>query len=139
MGAGWIRIDMSWADVQPENASTYNWSGLDSVVAAASARHIKILAILDYTPAWASVAGCTDGSKCAPASDAQFATYASAAVSRYMPQGVQDWEIWNEPNLEGSWQPAPSAEDYTQLLEASYTAIKKVEPSATVITGVSDH
>jgi polysaccharide biosynthesis protein PslG len=135
LGVGWIRIDMSWADVQPQNAQQYNWGSLDRVVAAATQRHIKILAILDYTPAWARPTDCATSQKCAPASDSQFATYATAAVRRYAPQGVQTWEIWNEPNLEGFWQPAPNPLAYTHLLQASYKAIKQIDPASTVITG----
>jgi polysaccharide biosynthesis protein PslG len=135
LGVNWIRIDMSWADVQPDNASHYNWQALDAIVNGASARHIKVLAILDYTPAWARAAGCSTSQKCQPAHDSQFAAYTTAAVKRYAPKGVCTWEIWNEPNLQGSWQPAPNPLAYTKLLQASYRAIKRVEPASTVITG----
>jgi hypothetical protein len=134
LGVNWIRIDMSWPDVQPQDARHYSWSALDRVVAAANSHKVNILAILDYTPAWARLTGCAS-QKCAPANDSQFAAFASAATKRYASQNLHDWEIWNEPNLEGSWQPAPSPAAYTKLLQASYTAIKQADPHATVISG----
>ena len=35
VGATWVRIDLSWADVQPEGPGTFHWAGLDRVVTAA--------------------------------------------------------------------------------------------------------
>lgn len=136
LGVNWIRIDIAWPDVQPTNATSYNWSMVDPVVKAAHAHHLNILATLAYTPSWAAVAGCNDASqKCAPESDAQFAAYATAVVQRYKGDGVNAWEIWNEENNLGFWMPAPNPTGYTQLLAASYAAIKKVEPQSTVLVG----
>ena len=57
-------------------------------------------------------------------------------VSRYGPGGlfwklrpfvpdrpVRSWQIWNEPNLDKYWEPAPSAEGYADLLILSADAI----------------
>jgi hypothetical protein len=134
MGVGWIRFDMPWNDVAPNGPGAYNWSGYDRTVDAANARHINSLIILDYTPAWARPAGCNAGSKCAPADPAQFAQYAAAAVSHFKSRGVKAWEIWNEPNT-SSWSPSPNVAQYTTLLKLTYTAIKGVDASATVLTG----
>jgi hypothetical protein len=135
MGVTWIRMDFSWADVQANGPGSYDWSGIDRVVATSRADHLKILATLAYTPSWAGISSCDTSQQCAPASDSQFATFVTAAVTRYAPEGVHTWEIWNEPNLEGFWQPAPSALNYTHLLESSYTAIKAVDSSSTVLSG----
>ncbi len=137
MGVGWIRIDVSWADVQPQDAQHYDWSGLDRVITSANRHHIQILGILAYTPVWAAPSSCPvrSSQKCAPSSDAQFAAFASAAVQRYAPQGVHDWEIWNEPNLQGFWEPAPSPRAYTNLLKAAFMAIKSKDSKAMVVSG----
>lgn len=136
LGVTWIRIDIPWATVQPNSAKQYTWSEIDPVVKAASAHHLKILATLAYTPSWAAVSDCNDVSqKCAPASDSQFASYVTAVVNRYKDSGVDAYEIWNEENNEGFWMPAPNPASYTQLLEASYGAIKKVDPYVPVLVG----
>jgi polysaccharide biosynthesis protein PslG len=136
LGVRWIRIDVAWPAVQPNSSTQYDWSTYDRVMAAAAAHHLKVLGTLAYTPSWAAASGCNDSTqKCAPASDSQFANFAASVVARYGKNGVSAWEIWNEPNNEGFWMPAPNPQAYTQLLMASYTAIKKVNPMAMVISG----
>lgn len=131
---GWIRIDMAWDDVEPNNSSTFRWAHLDRVIAAANARNIKVLPILDYTPLWARPSDCTWSDKCAPADPTQFAAFVRTAVTRYAPQGITTWEVWNEPNNVSFWEPAANVQNYTALLEDSYIAIKSIEPSSTVIS-----
>ena len=134
LGAGWLRFDMAWSDIQSGGPSNYNWTRYDVVVDAANARGLQILAILSYTPAWARPAGSPDDDKYAPSNPQDYANFAAAAVGRYAPKGVKHWEIWNEPNIIGFWKPQPDAVKYTALLKAAYTAIKQVDPSAMVIT-----
>lgn len=134
LGLTWLRFDIDWTYVQPQNATTYNWTDVDRVIAAANVRHIKILAILDDAPLWARIAGCSSA-WCPPANSAAFALFASAAVQRYAPLGVHSWEVWNEPNLWSFWQTGANVVAYTNLLQAAYAAIKSQDPSATVVTG----
>ena len=61
-------------------------------------------------------------------------SFAAAVAQRYAPQGVQDFEIWNEPNNMVFWLPAPNPAAYVQLLQAADTDIKAVDPGAFVIT-----
>jgi hypothetical protein len=56
-----------------------------------------------------------------------------ATVARFAPQGVHTWEVWNEPNQAGFWSPQPDPDQYYRLLVASYRAIKKADPQATVL------
>jgi hypothetical protein len=136
LGIGWLRFDIQWDNVQPTNSASYNWGSIDPFVAAAAAHHIKLLAILDYTPQWAKISTCTFATdRCAPASTGPFAAFAKTAVERYAGQGISDWEIWNEPNSDTDWSPAASPSGYTALLKVAYVAIKSTDPSAMVITG----
>ena len=137
LGVGWLRIDMDWGHVQPNDSSNYSWGNIDTFVAAANAHNIKVLAILDYAPAWAQSSSCPGGTlNCPPNDPQQFATYAKAAVARYAPQGVHTWEIWNEPNLGSAWQPSgANAQQYVNLIKAVYPAIKSADPTAIVMTG----
>lgn len=134
LGVGWVRMDFSWASIQPATSSVYDWTNIDRVVAAANARNIKVLPILAYTPAWARPSGCND-EKCAPADPAKFATFAAQAAKRYAPLGIHTWEIWNEPNISVFWQPAPDASKYSNLLIAASVAIKIQDSQAKIITG----
>jgi hypothetical protein len=48
---------------------------------------------------------------------------------------VAAYEIWNEENGSRFWPSGPNAAAYTQLLKASYPAIKAADPSALVVFG----
>lgn len=135
-GVGWLRFDMSWYDVQRNNNSTYDWAPLDRVVAAVNAHHMKMLPILLATPAWARITSCSYNNEfCAPKDPAQFATFAGEAVKRYAPQGIHQWEIWNEPNMGNYWQPKGNVVGYSDLLKATAVAIRKQDPQAIIVTG----
>jgi hypothetical protein len=133
MGMTWVRFDVEWPNVQPDNSSQQHWNDYDKVVKAARAHNLKVLIILDYTPGWARVDGC-DNTQCAPRDPNEFAAFASKAVKRYAPMGVQAWEVWNEPNNAVFWQPQVDAGAYTKLLQASFKAIKQADPNARVLT-----
>lgn len=135
LGVTWIRIDVDWSVVQRRDADTYDWSRLDTVVAAAEKRNLHVLAILVYTPPWARSADCTNSNRCPPANPATFAHFTSIAVKRYAPQGLHTWEIWNEENTRGSWMPAANPVQYTALLKAGYVAIKEEDATAAVLSG----
>jgi polysaccharide biosynthesis protein PslG len=135
IGLGWMRFDISWSDVQPTTSTSYQWGNLDRVVAAANARHIRLLPVIGYTPKWARPSNCQDSNKCAPANVEQFAIFVRAAALRYGSQGIREWEIWNEPNLVGFWKPQPDVARYAALLKAASTAIKSAVPGAFIITG----
>ncbi|NAZ88459.1 glycoside hydrolase 5 family protein, partial [Kineococcus indalonis] len=132
-GAKSIRFDVAWPTVQPTAGSARNWAPVDRVVSAANARGLQMLPIIDYTPAWARVPGCTVPA-CAPADPRAFAAFAGEVVQRYAPAGIRVWEVWNEPNV-GSWAPRPDPAAYARLLVATSAEIKRRQPSATVVTG----
>lgn len=135
LGAKWIRVDFSWADIQAGGKTSYSWDRYDKVVLESKARNIKVLGILGYTPTWARPASCTSNDKCAPTNPNDFGTFANAAASRYKDTVVQHWEVWNEPNITTFWQPQPNVQAYVNLLKIAYTNIKSANPNATVITG----
>jgi hypothetical protein len=132
-GAAWVSFDFDWSTVQHEGPTSYNWAPLDWVVSAANARGLKVLAIPDYTPSWARGAG-TDN-KFPPTSNGDYINFVTAAVTRFAPQGVHTWAIWNEPNNPDFWKPNPDVAAYAELLKATYPEIKTLDPSAVVLTG----
>ncbi len=135
LGAKWVRFDFVWSDIQSGGRNSYNWSRYDAVVAAANARGLRVLGILGYTPTWARPSTCTGSDKCAPANPDDFGVFARAAAQRYTSQGVNHWEIWNEPNIVNFWQPQPNVLTYAALLKSGYTNIKSVNVNATILTG----
>lgn len=135
IGAKWVRFDISWNSLQPNDPEVYNWSTFDRVIDEANKRGIKCVVILDNTPKWARIPGCTLNERCAPEDNNTFASFSQAVVNRYSKRGVKFWEIWNEPNHVGSWGQTPDVIAYIDLLKKTYTAIKQEDPNAIVISG----
>ncbi|MFZ0229145.1 MAG: cellulase family glycosylhydrolase [Mycobacterium sp.] len=130
-----LRIDANWESVQYGGPGTYDWTKLDQAVRLARAAGFSIDLIVDGCPPWAALPGTADDTSPQPASAAQFAGWAAAVAARFGPKGVGIFEIWNEPNSAASWPPAANPAAYTKILVASYAAIKKVDPSALVVSG----
>jgi hypothetical protein len=108
---------------------------LDQVVASIQQVGLSADFIIDGCPPWAAVSGAQGVEFAQPASSATFAKWAGAVAARYGTKGVKYFEIGNEPNLSGSWEPKPDPAAYTADLIAAYAAIKAVDPSAIVISG----
>jgi hypothetical protein len=134
LGIDWIRVDLSWADIQWDGPDQYLWNRFDRVVAAARSHHLQVLATIAYTPPWARQPGCSTPS-CPPADPARFADFARLAAARYAPLGVHQWEVWNEPNGGGFWIPRADPAAFTKLLVTTAAAIKGVDPKATIVLG----
>jgi hypothetical protein len=128
----WVRVDINWDQIQSGGPSSYNWSAVDRVVQGATARGVKVLGTILYTPSWARPSGTSGTYGPDPA---VYANFASIAVQRYAAMGVHTYEVWNEPNVTAFWTSKPDPAAYTRLLKAAYPAIKGADSTATVLTG----
>lgn len=131
-GVDTIRIMLPWAGAEPVD-DTFDWAAVDRMIDSAGAHGIKVLATINTTPDWAAVPG-QQIYTAAPADLEAYGDFVSAVATRYQGK-VADYEVWNEPNYEGFWEPTPDAAAYTALLKIAYTAIKAADPNATVIGG----
>ena len=147
-GINKIRCDLSWWTVQPYNATTWDWTNFDNVVQIAAYFGVEVLFVPGYTPPWARPnpipAGTIDPSHVPPVRYLHYAYFVYEAAQRYSPNGanrpagfvgsVTKWEIWNEPNIVGFWNPVNPVR-YSVFLAASAAIIHWIEPTATVISG----
>jgi hypothetical protein len=125
-GIGWIRIDFIWAVVEPQRG-VFDWKLYDALVAAAQQRGLSILAILAYTPQWA-----TDGPEVTgvPRDAADWQDFCARAAKRYRGK-IGAWEVWNEPDLPKFW--AGSRQQYWDtILIPGADAIHGADPQAKV-------
>lgn len=104
-GVRWVRID------------TPGDFRFNNFVQAATANGIAVDAVLQ---GWTT-----------PLTQSAFSAFAAQAVATLQPLGVNTYEILNEPNCD---EYCLSASSYTQILRASYSAIKAADPAATVLT-----
>ncbi len=126
-GIRWLRMDLFWGEVERE-PGRYTFTAYDGLVAKARAAGMRLIFILDYGhPRY-------DGGRSPHTAEgrAAFARFAAAAARHYRGQGVV-WEIWNEPNLAQFWFPAPNADHYAQMALAAAEAIRRADPTATII------
>ena len=133
MGAPWIVEFFPWAYYQGSDGDIA-WQHPDQVVNHAHAQGLTIIARMGLTPDWARPADTPLTYLDDEAYD-DFAAFAAAFASRY--QGKVDYLIiGNEPNLSYEWGYRPAtAEDYVNLLEVVYPAVKEANPDMQILAG----
>lgn len=173
-GVQTLRLPFDWSsaqpyqhesDVPPARASQFqnvggvptNFSTIDRIVGLAAARKLALLPVVVYAPPWD--AEHQNDLASPPKSDAPYAAFMTALVNRYGPHGVfwsqnpsiprvpiENWQIWNEPNLPDHWSDQPSLRStasvpaYVRLLRAAHNAIRAADPHATVVlAGLPDY
>jgi hypothetical protein len=132
LGFNWAKGYINWATVEPEQ-DQFRWVDPDNVVKAFGDQQVKIVMRVHGTPGWARPPDSPLSHP--PANMAHFADFMTELVTRYKGQ-VAAYEIWNEPNLDYEWgylTPDPAA--YTKMLQTAYTAVKRIDPDALVISG----
>ena len=139
LGVDLVRVNVRWNETalrRPRRPTrhtdrAYRWNAADALLNALQDHRIAAVVTLVGTPRWANGGR---GPNWAPTNPNTFASFAYAAARRY-PQ-VRHWVIWNEPNKDWSLRPT-TAETYVRLLNAAYTAIKRVNPRDQVAGGVT--
>lgn len=155
LGVTWVRIIASWHRIQPKENGTYDWSDTDAAVQLAKKYGMKVLMQVSGTPEWASDANKLSNTEkeiweangmyiasFAPkaAYYADFAKFMGDVVHRYAPQGISNFEVWNEPGNPGFWHdsltnPKPNPENYTHFLKLAYIAAHKANPNVNILAG----
>ena len=154
-GSESVRVLFNW-DLAERVKGQYNWSRIDALVRNAAKRHMSILAVVEYAPAWAKIYPKNVAS---PPKDSAFGSYTAflrAAINRYGSNGtfwnqldnltlpktpVLDWEIWNEIEIGFHWYRGPNkppwravdAQRYVRLLKPSYATVHATDPHARVV------
>jgi hypothetical protein len=138
MGARWVRIDMSWATLQPTSRTSYDMAWgvpfMDRIIKMANDRGLRVLGMLWLTPRWAQP---THGERSSPANPADYGRALAWAAKRWQGK-VQAWEVWNEPNSSDFWV-TESPVQYTRLLCAGFNAVQRSGSTAGIIFGGTVH
>jgi hypothetical protein len=148
-GADVVRVDVAWSSLELEGKG--RWSRayahrLDSFVRNARSRGLRVIAVLNETPCWASKApralraGCVGdwwnrGVTRYPPRRARDYADAAVYVARRWGSSLEALEIWNEPNATVFLRSPDQVRDYARLVRASYQRIKRVVPRLTVLAG----
>lgn len=135
MGFGWVKQIFAWRDLEQIEKGHYDWYRSDLIIGMIEEHNLKLLVRLDHQPFWAQEDGGAVPLPSAPPKNYQdFGDFCFAFADRYKGR-VGAYEVWNEPNLAREWgnQP-PNPAEYVKLLAACYTAIKKADPAAIVLS-----
>jgi len=146
--AGLLRQTFDWADIE-RAPGRYDFARYDALMAAAAARGLQVLPVLFNPPGWHS-AGPPHPSRRGtfpPRHPADLGVFAAVVARRYGPGGsfwrghpgmtadpIRSWQVWNEPSLPVYWPTGPSPAAYARLLKATATAIRGVDPRATIVS-----
>lgn len=131
LGAKRIRLQAGWAKCEPA-PGTYAWEWLDAVVADAVSQGVKPWLELSYgNPAYpgGGDTGLGGGFPSSPEALAAWDRWARALVARYRDR-VDEWEIWNEPDLNRTG--TASVEAYVDLFIRTATSIRELQPAARI-------
>lgn len=122
----WIRLDFSWAEIEPSKGQ-FAFTRYDQIVSEAHRRGLSIYAGLGGTPAWAG-----SGDKKSPPSDASaWSAFVARVVERYKNE-IKYWGMWNEPNETDFW--SGSEQQYTELiLKPGSAAARNVDLSCNIV------
>ena len=132
IGIKWSREEMSWnyIDSQP---GQWRFDRYDTAVDVAYSHGISLFGLLDYCVEWASPAPPDAENRwCWMPEINAWKNYVHHVVDRYKDK-IKHWQVWNEPNISGFWQPEPNFVDYTELLKASFEIIKNIDAEAKIL------
>ncbi|MGC9335905.1 MAG: cellulase family glycosylhydrolase, partial [Anaerolineae bacterium] len=136
-GFNWVKQGFAWREIEGNGKGKFDWSATDRIVDQAEAIGLHLIARLDSDPTWASGRSYPNANEIimTPPRDYQdFADFCTALARRYKGR-IAAYQIWNEPNLSREWGgQAPDPEGYVRLLKVGYEAIKRVDPSAIIIS-----
>lgn len=153
LGVGIYQMSISWASVAPTRPErprspsdpAYHWpTELDTAIALAKMRGIRVSVNLTFAPKWANG---HDQRRWAPRNPEDFADFAAAAARRF--PYVRYWQIWSEPSRRQNFMPLAQVHSrrplarrekrgprlYSRLLDASYQAIHRVARNDLVVGG----
>lgn len=131
MGASWVVEYFPWAYYEP-SPGRFDWTHADLVVDHARRQGLRLIARLDFVPAWARPRDTTPRYL----DEDHFDTYA-----RFVGEFVRHYRgrisyvvIWNEPNLSFEWGYRPvDPAAYVRLLRLAYARAKAADPEVQVL------
>jgi hypothetical protein len=145
-----VRTEIPWSAFEPKSPGVVEPAAIaaaNRLMSDAAKANIKVIALVDSTPCWAStapaslLASCSGGQASTanawpPREASAFGAFAGWLASQYGEQ-LAAIEIWNEPDqanqdyLAGPDKP----QHYAELLRAAYPAIKRADSNIVVLAG----
>ena len=148
-GATGTRVEIKWKQIQPSapvpgQPVEYDWRWNDNKLRLIGEAGIQMLATIEFANEWAVEPGLPSCGPINPEYMEDMVDFLKALVTRYKepPYNIKFWELDNEPDStvawgenigQGCWGLYPDR--YVELLSHAYTAIKEIDPQATIVMG----
>ena len=142
-GVGTLRINLVWGAVQSGPAAVFDWTHYDELIGNAARAGIRVLPTVYSSPPWSAVHEYYPPSR---RTRREYGNFVRAAAARYGRRGtfwtehpdilrlpIRDWQLWNEPNLQGFWLPKLSPKSYVRLLRVFRHAVRSGDRSGRVL------
>lgn len=145
-----VRIELPWSQFEPQAQGRLDPATVamtDRLMQDASKAHLKVIALVDSTPCWASTAPASLLAACAPEAPGHSAAWPPKSAASYgkfvgwlarrYGKELAAIEVWNEPDQANQdYLTGPSKpKHYAELLRAAYPAIKHADAQVKVIAG----
>ena len=131
LGAKGVRLQAGWAKCE-KTKGVYSWEWLDAIVNDAVAQGVRPWLEFNYGNtiyAGGGGTGLGDGFPSSPEALAAWDKWCRALVERYKDR-VNQWEVWNEPDLNNDGTAPVGA--YVDLYIRTATMVREVQPSGRV-------
>jgi hypothetical protein len=132
-GFVWVKQRFEWRNIEKTKKDAFEWYEAERIVDAVNKAGLGMVVRLDNQPEWARRDKIFP--KTGPSDQMEdWKDYVEAVVEKFKGK-IAAYEIWNEPNISREWGDAtPDPVAYTEMLKVAYTAIKKEDPNALVIS-----
>ncbi len=155
VGATWVRVAVFWAELQPTEETTIDWTPVDAGFQRLADLGLRPIVVLRAIPPWAATEHPTlhDHPSCGPVRADKMDAYldfVETLVRRYSrpPYNVKYWEVYNEPDKIHRLYPGVDIggcfgeiwyDDYVRILRSVYQRVKAVDPESVVVFGGVAH
>ncbi|MBT4818155.1 MAG: hypothetical protein HON70_20780, partial [Lentisphaerae bacterium] len=146
-GFKWIRLWDSgdvWCAHERAGKGQFDFAATEEKVSTFRADGFEVLAVLAYSPAWASRHPeigyyCGAGAPFPPTNIEDWRDYCREYMTRFKGR-VRYFEVWNEPNTGSSVNLKSgffrgTVEDYVALLKVAYETARLVDPAIRIVGG----
>ncbi|MHB9034004.1 MAG: O-antigen ligase family protein [Anaerolineae bacterium] len=129
-----VRQEFSWASIEPSQG-TLLWDNWDTIMRLCREYGIRVIAVLDTSPAWARNSWELDNKWAPPADYQEYARFAGLLAARYAGQ-IEAYQIWDKPNISPNWGNGEiDPQGYVEFLRLASSSIRAADPHALIITG----
>ena len=129
----WVRQTFAWSAIQPDR-DRFEWETWDRIVSRATAGGLRVIAVLDTSPAWARAPSDADNPHSPPEDFEDYFRFAAAVAARYGDR-IDHYQVWDQPNIYPHWgERSVDPAAYENLLRGASDSIRRSDPKAAVLS-----